>query len=196
MTKAELGEFSLDRMFRAIELVHERLLRTAAALESQGTPYAICGGCAVAEWVARVDTSAVRFADDVDVLVRRSYLSKVQLAMEAAGFIRRSCNGREMFLDGAGGTTRSAVKIVFASEPERPNYSYPTPDVIDSERGQGFQVLCLDPLVRMSLTSFRSEDGMLLRDMLDVGLLDESWLAKLPADLAARLKELIDTPDG
>jgi hypothetical protein len=40
------------------------------------------------------------------------------------------------------------------------------------------------------------EDRVLLRDMLDVCLLDESWLAKLTVDLAARLKELIDTPNG
>jgi len=34
-----------------------------------------------------------------------------------------------------------------------------------------------------------------VRDMLSVGLIDASWLARLPPVLAARLKELIDNPE-
>lgn len=196
MANVELGKFSLDRMFRAVELVQERLLRAAAALECHGIPYAVVGGCAVAEWVSRAGQGGERNSNDVDILIRRNDLHRVQVALESTGFVYQSRNGFDMFLDGVDGSVRSAVKIVFAGERERPNYAYPLADVIHSERGQGFQVLCLEPLVRMALTSFRREDGMLLRDMLDVGLVDDSWLAKLPADLAARLKELIDTPNG
>jgi len=36
---------------------------------------------------------------------------------------------------------------------------------------------------------------MHLRDMLDVGLIGATWTARLPADLAARLQLLIDTPE-
>ena len=50
-------------------------------------------------------------------------------------------------------------------------------------------------LVRLELASFRSENGMHLRDMLDVGLIGATWTARLPADLAARLQLLIDTPE-
>jgi hypothetical protein len=32
--------------------------------------------------------------------------------------------------------------------------------------------------------------------MIDVELVDESWCRRLPADLAVRLKELIDNPNG
>jgi hypothetical protein len=32
--------------------------------------------------------------------------------------------------------------------------------------------------------------------MIDVGLIDTSWLSKLPQELAARLQHLIDTPEG
>jgi hypothetical protein len=32
--------------------------------------------------------------------------------------------------------------------------------------------------------------------MIEVGLLDGSWLARLPAQLAPRLKELLDNPEG
>ena len=94
------------------------------------------------------------------------------------------------------GSVKSAVKVVFAGEPERPEYGSPTPDVIESERSQDFQLLSLGPLVRMCMTSFRLEDRVLLRDMLDNDVIDDSWLARLPNDVSARLKELIDTPGG
>jgi hypothetical protein len=47
----------------------------------------------------------------------------------------------------------------------------------------------------MKLTSFRRKDQVHLLDMLEVGLIDPSWLTRLPNDLASRLKELIDNPD-
>jgi len=35
-----------------------------------------------------------------------------------------------------------------------------------------------------------------LRDLLDVGLIDAGWLPRLAPDLAARLQQILDTPDG
>ena len=37
---------------------------------------------------------------------------------------------------------------------------------------------------------------MHLRDLLDVGLIDRTWRDKLPPELAARLQELLDNPEG
>ena len=54
----------------------------------------------------------------------------------------------------------------------------------------------LDALVRMKLTSYRDKDRTHLRDMLDVGLIDQSWVGRLPPELAARLQALIDNPEG
>jgi hypothetical protein len=47
----------------------------------------------------------------------------------------------------------------------------------------------------MKPTSFRDKDRTHLRDLISVGLIDESWLIKLPDELAARLQSLLDTPD-
>ncbi len=47
----------------------------------------------------------------------------------------------------------------------------------------------------MNLNVFRDKDRMHLRDMLDVELIDDSWLDRLPVELAARLQELIDNPE-
>jgi hypothetical protein len=56
--------------------------------------------------------------------------------------------------------------------------------------------LKLDALVRMKLTSFKDKDRMHLRDMIDVELVDRSWRQRLPPELAARLQELLDNPEG
>ena len=48
----------------------------------------------------------------------------------------------------------------------------------------------------MKLTSFRRKDQVHLLDMIEVGLLDDSWLQRLPPPLAERLKELLDNPEG
>jgi hypothetical protein len=48
----------------------------------------------------------------------------------------------------------------------------------------------------MKLTSFRRKDQMHLLDMMDVELIDGSWVRRLPPELATRLKVLLDNPEG
>ncbi|MBI3862689.1 MAG: nucleotidyltransferase family protein [Planctomycetia bacterium] len=196
MANVELSEFSLERMVRAVEKVRDRLVRAAAALEQAGIPYAVTGGNAVAAWVSRVDEAAVRNTQDVDLLVRRGDIARVSAALESAGFIHRHAAGIDMFLDGPNAKARDAVHVLFAGEKVRPEYAYPATDVEPADQANGYRIVALESLVRMKLTSFRRKDQVHLIDMLDVGLIDATWLPKLPADLAARLQELIDTPDG
>jgi hypothetical protein len=68
--------------------------------------------------------------------------------------------------------------------------------VDESEPGDEFRVLSLEPLVRLLLTFFRSPYRVHLHELMDVGLIDASWQARLPDDLAARLQEILDNPDG
>jgi hypothetical protein len=191
-----LGAFSLERMVSAVEKVRDRLLRAAAALESAGLPYAVAGGNAVALWVSRVDEAAVRNTQDVDVLIRRADLDRAKSALEAAGFVHRHAAGLDVFLDGPKARARDAVHVIFANEKVRPDEALPNPDVTESERAERFRVLSLDAVVRVKLTAFRDKDRMHLRDLIDVGLLDASWLGRLPVQLADRLKSLLDTPGG
>ena len=197
MTSFKLtGDALWARIERAVEKVRERLERAATALETAGIPYAVSGGNAVQAWVAQLDEAAVRNTRDVDILLRRSDLPAAVAALESAGFVFRHVAGVDMFLDGPQAKARDAVHIVFAGEKVRDDYPLPAPDVDESERAARFQTLSLEPLVRMKLTSFRDKDRMHLRDMLDVGLLDESWCPRFPPALAARLRELIDNPEG
>jgi hypothetical protein len=117
------GLFALDRMQRAVEKVRDRLLRSTAALEAAGVPYAVIGGNAVMAWVEQADEAAVRFTQDVDLVLRRDDLEPAKAANH-------------------------------------------------------------------------DKDRMHMRDMLGVGLIDATWPARYPPELAARLQHLIDTPDG
>jgi hypothetical protein len=196
MKPLPLGLQSWERTIRAVELVKNRLLRATAALENAGIAYAVIGGNAVAAWVGQVDQSAVRFTQDVDLLIRRADLDATRTALETAGFSDRNITSVNRFLDGPDAKARDAVHIIFAGEKVRPDYTLPAPGVNESEESEAFRVLRLEALVRMKLTSFRDKDRAHLRDLLDVGLIDESWRSKLPDELASRLQILIDTPEG
>jgi hypothetical protein len=190
------GLLALDRMERAVEKVRGRLLRSTAALEAAGVPYAVIGGNAVMAWVEQVDEAAVRFTQDVDLVLRRDDLERAKMALEKAGFVHRRSAGIEMFLDGPGAKARDAVHVIFSGEKVRPEYVAPVPDVAESVSFKSYRVLSLEAVVRMKLTSNRDKDRMHLRDMLGVGLIDATWPARYPPELAARLQHLIDTPDG
>lgn len=196
MGEPTLHDATWERMIRAVEKVRERLQRAADALGRAHVPYAVVGGHAVAAWVARVDEAAVRNTQDVDLLLRRGDLDAARAALEAVGFVHRRSSGIDLFLDGPGATARDAVHVVFAGEKVRPEYALPAPDVDEAEDAPAFRVVALDALVRMKLTSFRRKDQVHILDLLDVGLVDDAWLPRLPEPLANRLRELIDHPDG
>jgi putative nucleotidyltransferase-like protein len=189
------GDVSWERMTGAVEKVRARLLRATAALETASVPYAVIGGNAVAAWVSRVDEAAVRNTRDVDLLMRREDLAAAAAALASAGFVHRHAAGVDMFLDGPGGKARDALHIVFAGEKVRPQYSAAAPDVTEAERTASFRLVSLSALVRMKLTSFRDRDRVHIRDLVDVGLVDASWPARLPLDLADRLREILENPE-
>ncbi len=196
MARAWAEQSNLERIVTAVERVRDRLERVTAALEAAGVPYAVVGGNAVASWVATVDPAAVRFTQDVDLLLRREDLDAAGTAVAAAGFVRQNLLGVDMFLDGATAGPRDAVHVLIANEKVRPTYAAATPDVTESIRRDAFRVVALEAVVRMKLTSFRDKDRTHLRDMLEVGLIDPSWVDRFPAELADRLQLLIDTPEG
>jgi hypothetical protein len=190
------GDISWERMIRAVEQVKERLQRAVAALEGAGIPYAVAGGNAVAAWVSRVDEAAVRNTRDVDILLRRADLPGAIEAMERAGFRYRHAMGIDMFLDGPSASARDAVHVVFAGEKVRQEYLCPAPEVDECDESGGFRIVELEALVRMKLTSFRRKDQVHILDLIELGLIDASWTARFPSELADRLQELLDTPEG
>jgi hypothetical protein len=192
----ELKPFSWERMIEAVEAVRQRALRVTAALAAAKIPYAMVGGNAVAAWVARVDRAAVRNTQDVDILLRRTDFDAAKLALESEGFVYRKVLDVDSFLDGPDANPRDAVHIVFANERVRPKDLEVTADVSEIEPSDDYDILKLESLVRMKLTSFRRKDQVHLIDMINIGLIDDSWLNRFRSELSDRLQTLLDDPNG
>jgi hypothetical protein len=200
MTRADtdfkLQAFSLERMVQAVEDIRRRLLKATAALEAAGVPYAVVGGHAVAAWVTRVDKAAVRSTQDVDILLRRADLGRARRVLEESGFFYRETMDVHMFLDGPDASPRDAVHIVFAGEKVQDDYASAAPEVQESVAADRYRVVDLEPLVRMKLTSYRRKDQVHLLDLIQIGLITDTWPMRFDAPLRSRLRELLDDPEG
>lgn len=196
MSGVTIGPVSWERMIQAVEDVRNRLYRATAALDAAQIPYAVVGGNAVAAWVSRVDKAAVRNTQDVDLLLQRSDLERAKTAFAAAGFVYRHAASIDMFLDGPGAKARDAVHVIFAEERVRPSDASATPRVTESERTADYQLLDLEALVRMKLTAYRRKDQVHILDLIEVGLVDATWVPRFPLELGQRLQELLDDPNG
>ncbi len=190
------GEELWNRMERAVERVNERLRKTVTILENAKVPYAVVGGHAVRAWVAQVDEAAVRTTRDVDILVRPHDLPHLVEAMTRAGFHHRETAGLNMFVEDPDGSARDAVHVVLTGEIVKPNDFDPNPDIEPMTRANNFQTITLEALVRMKLNSHRDKDRVHVRDMISVGLVDETWLVRYPDPIRNRLKDLLDDPNG
>jgi hypothetical protein len=185
-----------SRMFRAPELVRERLLRATRALQDAGINYAVIGANAVAFWVGAKDEGAIRNTPNVDVLVAPSTLTATRTALESVGFVLAEGNPRPVsFLDGPDGTLRSAVRIWFSGDVLKPE-TEALPNVALAIKTKEYRVIPLDTLVRMKLSAFRTIDKVHLQDLIGVGQIDATWPDKFPDALAERLREILADPDG
>ena len=190
-----VGDQLWKRIGESMDRVELRLRKAIEILEATGIPFAIVGGNAVRIWVAQVDPGAVRATNDVDVLIRPENLEQVKKAMAENGYHYRNAAGLDMFLEGKDDSVRYAIHVVLANRMVKQDDFEPNPDVEPSEYGDGIRTLPLERLVRMKLNSFRLKDRVHILDMIDVGLLDESWIIRFPAPLGERLRSLIENPD-
>ncbi len=191
-----LQDFSWDRMIAAVEAVRKRLRRAVGALELAGISYAVCGENAIGVWVSRVDPSSIRNTPDVDILIRRADLSAVTKAWEAVGFQHQMVAGADNFLERDSQKHRDAVRVLYAGEKVHADDPLPSPKIDDMEQMGGFHVVSFEGLLRMEFNAYRLKNRVHLRDLIEVGLLDETWLPKLIPEQAAKLQALLDNPDG
>ena len=196
MAEATVEPIGWERALMAAEKVKERLRRATRALDDAGVPYAVVGGNAVAEWVARVDEDAVRNTRDVDILIRRPDLPAARVALESVGFIYSHLLDLDTFIDGPTGKPSGGVHILYAGEKVWATDEHTLPNLDESERAAEFQVTSLEALLRMKLIAWRLKDRVHLLDMIGVGLIDSTWPARFPAPLGDRLQKLLDDPNG
>jgi len=190
------GDALWERIERALEKVKDRLNRVTSALENAGIPYAVIGGNAVQLWVAQVDESVVRNTRDVDIIINPEDLPRAIIALEKVGFIYRHVKSIDMFLDGPDAKARDAVHVLFAGVKVRASDQEPVPDIEKITMIQNIRTIPLEGLIRLKLIAFRLKDRVHLLDMISIGMIDETWLERLPTELAERLKILLDNPEG
>lgn len=182
-------------MVDAVELVRQRLIKAAGALRGAGIEYAIVGGNAIAAWVKTVDPGGIRTTLDVDILVRREDFAAVRAALEGAGFFYRHAKSLDMFLDSPTASPREAIHILFAGERVMSDQPEPNPDVNDAVEMDSVRFASLEALVRNKLSSYRLKDQMHVVDLIQIGLVDGSWAARLTPALRDRLQRLLDSPE-
>lgn len=190
------GDALWERIERAVETVKNRLRRVVRALNGANIPYAVIGGNAVQHWVAQVDESVVRNTRDVDIILNESDLERAIPVLEAEGFIYRRVARVTMFLDGPEAKARDAVHVIFAGQKVREEYLEPVPNIDQYALMDDARTLPLESLVKMKLTSYRRKDQVHLLDMISIHLIDETWPSRYSPELGARLKELLDDPEG
>ncbi|MCI0642748.1 MAG: nucleotidyltransferase family protein [Gemmataceae bacterium] len=181
-----------QRYVMALDAVTDRLERITRALVEAGVPYALVGGQAVVLWVASKDPAAVRTTKDINILLRREDLPRAKAAALTVEMDYFEALGVGMFLERKEPNPRHAVHLIWAGEKVRPENAFPAP-LVDERLSlePGKSVITLPALVQMKLLSFRDQDRVHLRDMIDVGLIERSMLTKLPSELAAKLATLL-----
>src|SRR5271154_202589 len=102
-----------ERALMAAEKVKERLRRSTKALDDAAVPYAVVGGNAVAEWVARIDEDAIRNTRDVDLLIRRADFAATRAVLETVGFVYHHLLDVDTFIDGPQGRPSGGVHLLF-----------------------------------------------------------------------------------
>jgi hypothetical protein len=138
----------------------------------------------------------------VDLLLRREDLPAATVALETAGFHHRRvaslgrAGAMDVFLEAARGKVSDAVHIVFAEEKTLPDQPEPNARIDESEDAGEFRLISLEALARMKLSAFRDKDRVHLRDLVSVGLIDASWLARFPPLLRVRLESILSSPEG
>jgi hypothetical protein len=196
MAERAVEPIGWERAIMAAEKVKERLRRATRALDAAGVPYAVVGGNAVAEWVARVDEDAVRNTRDVDILIRRPDFPATKACLEAVGFIYYELLDVDTFIDGPQGKPSGGIHLLYAGEKVRRDDDHTLPEIEESERGIEFQVAKLEALLLMKLISYRLKDRVHILDMIGVGLIDASWPVRFRPPLGDRLQQLLDNPNG
>lgn len=176
---------------QAVAHVEQLLARMSQALEAAGVDYAVIGGNAVAAWVATVDAGAVRATKDVDILLNRSDWPKVSDTLMDHGFLPVEVHGVHMFVDAANPNPKTGIHVLMANELVRPHETHPSPDLsgrvrLDAE----YFVIDLPKLVEMKLQANRRIDQVHIEDLLRTGVIRQSLIDQLPADLCERLEHI------
>jgi hypothetical protein len=177
-----------DRMLREASYyfsgtgrLYETLRRLTQRLETEGIPYALLGGLALAEH------GYPRLTEDIDLLMTPSGLERFSERLVGRGY-RPACDGAEKtFRD-----TDTGVRIEIVTTGEYPGDGLPKPVAFPDPEApeaaveiQGVRVVTLEKLIELKLASGTSASHR-LRDL--AGVQDLIARLELPLALAEQLE--------
>ncbi len=181
-----------ERLFDLASIVH----RITAALTAGGVPHELVGGLAVLVHIEAADPSQTTLTRDVDLMIRRSDLKRVQELASRSGFRFRHSAGLDMLVFGPSEQARDAIHLVFSGEKVRPEQAAPNPPIEPETRvlhGREVAVISAAALLKMKLSANRDKDRVHVRAMDAVGLITPEVERSLPRDLRSRLRRIRET---
>ena len=176
-------EERVEQLFLSMRRLHD-------ALDRAGIPYEIIGGLAVFLHVERVDPARSRLTRDIDAMIRRTDLPRIQEAVAPFGLIFRHVAGVDMLVDEENPKAKTAIHLLMAGERVRTDSLEPNPDLGAGEFILGARVASIEDLLRMKLTSFRLKDRVHVQDMDGAGLITSSIEELLSPLLRDRLAQV------
>jgi hypothetical protein len=169
------------------------LERVARPLVAAKVPYELIGGMAVLLHVNRVEPSAIRNTKDIDIMIQRADLERIEEVLQGHGFAfgdGDDVDGLTTLKEKIG---TNAVHLVFSEERTRANQAAPNPALRPEELsvyGLDVAVIPVLDLVSMKLANNRDIDRVHIRDLDSVGLITSEIGQALPPVLYSRLTEI------
>jgi hypothetical protein len=181
-----------ERLFDLVGILH----KVTDALAAENIPHELIGGLAVLIHVEEAGPTHTTLTRDVDLMVYRSDLERIQKAAAKSDFRFRHAAGVDMLLYGSTESAKNAVHLIFSGEKVRPNQATPNPSIhpeVKTIHGREVFVIPLADLVRMKLSSYRDKDRVHIRSMDAAGLIKPEIEKTLAKELQSRLQHIRET---
>jgi hypothetical protein len=175
---------------KRVEQLFDLAGRLEAAFAAAALEYRVIGGLAVYLYVEEAEPDAGRLTRDIDIAVRREDLDRIALAVEPYGMQYRRVAGVDMLVQDNEPSARRAVHLIFTGEKVKPQDPEPAPAIGPYRKLQGVRLVPLADLIRLKLTTFRSEDETHLKDLDKAGLIAPEIESGLSDTLRARLAQV------
>ena len=184
-----------ERMFEAQRILRDRQAAIVELLRKREISFALFASNATFVWIESVDESAVRLYRNIDFIIQRGDSGLVSSTLKEIDLTAEIQEDHILFLNNHAQSVRYSDRAFFASE-RLFKYNATIPSLGAVVVIHDVPVISLSELVKFQLERYKLDDKVDLRDLMDVGLVDQSWTSKLPPELAGRLQTILDTPEG
>ena len=162
-----------------------------AALQAAGVPFEVVGGVAVNAHILAISRSRSFVTRDIDLLVSRDDLPRIQQAAEPLGYGAKKMLGGYTLIRPQQDLAES-IHLLFVGEKSKSTQAFPHP-ALDPESKQLFGITIpvapLKDLLQMKLNAMRPKDIIHIETLDDVGLITPAVERNLPVSLQEKLQQ-------